>query len=119
MHPRVAPYKFLVPVIVPKARSTALIDQAFALKFRLLSIQFKSERFGGSRTISEMGIFATSLTTVGRVKGLDVIAFVVFGAQQAPVPTIVLSWLRLRKRYWRENRPAVLCRPQGPGSRPA
>ena len=30
VHPRVAPYKFLVPVIVPKARSNALIEQAIA-----------------------------------------------------------------------------------------
>jgi|CZKY01.1.fsa_nt_gi hypothetical protein len=26
VHPRIAPYKFLVPVIVPKARSNALIE---------------------------------------------------------------------------------------------
>jgi hypothetical protein len=32
VHPHLAPYKFLVPVIVPKARSNAFIDQGVAVE---------------------------------------------------------------------------------------
>jgi hypothetical protein len=62
VHPRVGPYKFLVPVIVPKARSNALIEQAITLTENRGDLRSRVKtRYGDLSTIATVFLLVIGL----------------------------------------------------------